>query len=218
MTVAEIERIGTPQISRQDARKAFLEYRRAVIDEKDPARRKEYDGLMKGYRAIAKGLQVVDVAHVLQVAGLQHDTCYPRLAICRADATTCFVDMREDGSATFRANKQPSTWGRTASADLVRCSAATFPRFVIGWHDGKRFRDGRPSAWTTVASALVPIVPAGLHPKAHLRNYHILWDAVWTPEPPKDPLLLKHLAGQLYAIVAAWDLTPLEQAVLRGRL
>jgi hypothetical protein len=48
--------------------------------------------------------------------------------------------------------------------------------------------------------------------------YHVLWDAVWTPEPPIDPLLLKHCGGSLYAIVAAWDLTPLEQAVMRGRI
>jgi hypothetical protein len=61
-------------------------------------------------------------------------------------------------------------------------------------------------------------VPPRLHPRGKLANYHILWDAVWTPAPPKDPLLLRHLAGQLYAIVGQWDLTPLEQAVLRGRL
>lgn len=39
----------------------------------------------------------------------------------------------------------------------------------------------------------------------------------WQPVPPTDPLLLRHLHGDLYAVLAAWDLTPLERAVLAGR-
>jgi hypothetical protein len=61
------------------------------------------------------------------------------------------------------------------------------------------------------------IPPSGL-PVTGLSNYFILWDAVWVPAPPADPLLLKPLGGAIYAIVFAWDLTPLEQAVMRGRL
>lgn len=36
--------------------------------------------------------------------------------------------------------------------------------------------------------------------------------------PPGDPLLLKHLAGTLYAVLAVWDLTELERAVFGGRM
>ena len=45
----------------------------------------------------------------------------------------------------------------------------------------------------------------------------ILWEAEWETVP-RDPLLLRHLAGGLYAVMASWDLTPLERAVLKGRL
>jgi hypothetical protein len=31
-------------------------------------------------------------------------------------------------------------------------------------------------------------------------------------------MLLKHITGPLYAVLATWDLTPLEQAVLGQRL
>jgi hypothetical protein len=91
------------------------------------------------------------------------------------------------------------------------------------WNGGSPTRN-RPSgtlereAWRSEATALVPIVPPNLNPRGALGNYHILWDAVWVAAPPKDPMLLRHLAGSLYAIVAHWDLTALEMAVMRGRL
>jgi hypothetical protein len=220
MTVKEIARIGAPAISRQDARGAFLEYRRATGVERDPARRKEFEGLMRGYRAIARGQQVIDVHHTLQTAGVQADTLYPRLAIVRADAKRCVVTMRGDGSATFC--DEAMRFPRRAWRHSVKLPVGTFPLYEARWVSGHRSRY-RPGAilerteWNDHATAIVPIVPPALAPYA-LGNYHVLWDAVWLPAPPKDPLLLKHLAGHLYAIVAQWDLTPLEQAVLRGRL
>ena len=60
MTVADVERIGTPEITRQDARKAFIEYKRAVVSETDSLRKHEYDALMRGYKAIAAGQSVID--------------------------------------------------------------------------------------------------------------------------------------------------------------
>jgi hypothetical protein len=35
--------------------------------------------------------------------------------------------------------------------------------------------------------------------------------------PPEDPALLKHIGGDLYAVLAVWNLTELERAVLSGR-
>lgn len=51
-----------------------------------------------------------------------------------------------------------------------------------------------------------------------LRNYHILFEVPkWQVEPqPLDPLLLKRVAGLVFAVVSQWDVTPLEAAVLRG--
>jgi hypothetical protein len=217
MTVAEVERIGSPQISRDAARKAFLEYRHAVLEERDTQRKKEYDGLMKGYRAIAAGHQVIDLHQTMQAAGLQEETFFPKLAICRADAHKCHVEMFPDGRVGFSADAP--FHHRRAKDRIVPFPAGTMPTYDRHWDAtlGSWVRNGR--RWNRdQATALVPIVPAGLHPSTHLRNYHIVWDAVWTPAPPKDPLLVKHLAGHLYAIVAHWDLTPLEQAVMRGRL
>jgi hypothetical protein len=220
MTVADIERIGAPQISRHDARKAYLEYKRAVLSAVKPEEKKEYEGLWRGYKAIAAGQQVLDLGQTMQAAGVQDDTLYPKLAICRADARKCYVEMARDGSAVF-VDEARRFNHRTRR---VKLPTGTFASFNTRWSENSGTVRYNPSGhlektgWRNEATALVPIVPPHLHPRGALANYDILWDAVWAPAPPKDPLLLRHLAGSLYAIVAHWDLTPLEQAVLRGRL
>jgi hypothetical protein len=65
---------------------------------------------------------------------------------------------------------------------------------------------------------MVPTVPPPLRPSRHLDDYYTLWDANWKLVPPEDPALLQHVGGDLYAVVAVWDLTPLERAVLSNRL
>jgi hypothetical protein len=50
-----------------------------------------------------------------------------------------------------------------------------------------------------------------------LTHYHILWEAEWTFRAPGDPILLSKINDTMYAVVAQWDLTPLEQLVLESR-
>jgi len=40
----------------------------------------------------------------------------------------------------------------------------------------------------------------------------------WKPLPPKDPILLKRLTPNLFGVLATWDLTNLERAIIRGRI
>ena len=64
-------------------------------------------------------------------------------------------------------------------------------------------------------TAIVPLVPPRLRPK-DLSKYYILWEAEWDPLAPVDPFLLKRLTNRFFAVVAEWDLTPLERAVIEG--
>jgi hypothetical protein len=66
--------------------------------------------------------------------------------------------------------------------------------------------------------AQVPMIPPRHKPAGHLRAYRVLFEAVWERRPPVDPMLLRHVGGPFYVVVAQWDLSPLEQAVLRARL
>jgi hypothetical protein len=88
-------------------------------------------------------------------------------------------------------------------ARSVYFPGGTLPRF--SWNGDR----------STDAATLVPIVPPQLRPKHDLANYHTFWEVEhWTLCPPRDPMLLRHLGGWLYAVLAVWDLTPVERAVL----
>lgn len=200
MTIKEIERIGSPQIDTYAARKAYLEYRNALRRDPAGAQAKDYEALARGYRAIAKGQQVLDLHKVMAAAGVQEATNLPKLAIGRADRPWVWCRRNTEGEAVFAGREVWNVSDR--SLDAVRLPRNTFPA----------------SRQSFGGKALTPMIPPSGLPTTGLSNYFILWDAVWTPAPPADPLLLKPLGGALYAIVFAWDLTPLEQAVMRGRL
>lgn len=196
---------------RHQARVAYLEYRRFVHANRTP----EDEALTAAYREIARGNPVIDLPATMRSAGLGADF-YPKLAIMRADKPKCKVHVEQNGSATFTDGE----WhGRTPKSLRVQLPADTFARWsqrydaTAGWSNV-----GRPQNFKTDAEAIVPTVPAQLRPKTNLDRFQILWEAVWSHAAPRDPMLLKPLGGPFYAVVAVWDLTELERAVLRGRL
>ncbi len=58
------------------------------------------------------------------------------------------------------------------------------------------------------------MIPPGLMPGGSLSRFHILWEAE-REEIPRDPMLLRHLGKGRYVVLATWDLTDLERAVLK---
>lgn len=68
--------------------------------------------------------------------------------------------------------------------------------------------------WTASANwATVPEVPTGIETED---TDFIFFEAQWeAPEPaPRDPALLRPIAGSAFEVIAVWDLTPLEAAAL----
>jgi hypothetical protein len=46
----------------------------------------------------------------------------------------------------------------------------------------------------------------------------VLWEVEeWKRIPPVDPALIRHVRGDLWAVLATWDLTDLERYVLSQR-
>ncbi len=173
------------------ARKAFLEYRAAVRD-----RHNEEDAqIMRGYKALSQGKQLIHLTDTIKAGGLGKDG-RPRLAVMRADQRWCHLHRAWDGGFSF--THDGDKW-RSRHAQRIR------------------FQPGVLKITGSDAKALLPIIPPGLRPNINLSNFHILWEAEWAAVPPKDPALLRHLGGDLYAVVAVWDLTELERAVLGGR-
>lgn len=155
------------------------------------------------YRAlwqIKRGQKVIDVQQAIVQGGL-NEQGLPRLAIGRAHRP--FVHCwNSDGRFVF--SGEPRSWGMWSvqQRQIKRNISIRFPGGV-GSASGK---------------AQTPLVPAQHRPKGSLASYHILWEAEWQKVPPVDPILLKHIDGPFYVALAQWDLTPLEQAVLRMKL
>lgn len=194
--------LHTIDMDRAEARKLYIEYRDAVRARHD----EEMAQIMRGYRAVARGHQVIDIVATVKAGGSTtirrhgNPIVVPRLAVMRADAEWCYVSPRSDGSLRFDAVERPA---HNATRHVVHFPPDTIDRIrhVTWW---------RPRS-------MVPPVPPRFRPKADIGNFHVLWEAEWQPVPPTDPALLRHIGGDLYAVLATWDLTELERTVLARR-
>jgi post-segregation antitoxin (ccd killing protein) len=159
-----------------------------------------------GYAALAAGKKLVQLDAAIRGGGF-HASGFPKLAIARADRREVRLMWRRGNhEAIFDAHDQFRS-GRQ-SASLTR--RINMQRAPDKWYDGY---------------AQIPLLPAELRPeKGQLRDWFILWEVErWYArsldvQPDRDPMLLEHVAGQLYAVLAEWDLTELERAVMAGAL
>jgi hypothetical protein len=190
-------------ISKDEAVAKLDEYASMIYEE----RTAEDDAIAAGYRAAARGLPVIDLPRSVASGGL-HDNGLPKIAVVRADATTCFA--RWSGNDVIFADRDD--WhvnrGALVGAHSVRVPFAGDE--LPGWQARSRWRSG---------STMVPIIPPDCRPKPRrMRRCHVLWEVEsWTQTPPYDPALLRHIRGSLWAVLAEWDLTELERLVLTQR-
>jgi len=197
-------------MTKADAKQAFQEYQRAVRADRPNVRKvwaTEDVALMQAYKHLARGETVLDLQAAMAQAGVKlFDGCpilLPCLAIVNSDAPMCYLRLWSNGSATFASEESTRSRRRR-----VLFPAGTFPQAP------------QSEFWRyNTQSTVTPLIPPALRPKHDLANYKTLWEVeAWTHEPPKDPMLLKPLGGMLYAVLATWDLTEMERAVLRGRV
>lgn len=156
---------------------------------------REDEDLMRAYQAMAKGSTLISLPQVMAAAGAQPTTFYPALGLARATWKDCFFQLGSGGVAYF-SEERSLDWRAQGRADrgqevsrLIRVPRSSLPSEVTDrefrkLHHLPSLHDGQ------AIKAIVPLVPAHLRP-ANLEQYFILWDAVWEPAPPIDPLLLK---------------------------
>jgi hypothetical protein len=185
--------VTTMKMAYPEAKAALDEYTAGL--EKNPC--EEWIATRRAYLAMSKGKAIIDVIHAFEVAGLDEKN-RPKLAIARADVTKiryeCYNEKQE-------------------------------PKFLPIPHISYQARFTLPSRFYKAGvggeshQAVVPSIPPRFYPgPSALTKYWILWEPEWH-QVPADPLLLRKLVGtNLYVVVAAWDLTEVEMAVLRGRL
>lgn len=195
--------LATLEIGKDEARERLAEYEAQLKIE----RTAQDEAIAMGYRAAARGMPVIRLSGTVQAGGY-FENGMPKIAIVRADAREvyCRWSNGHGGRSSDLIFADHDDWqanrGALVGSRSVRVHVENAPA-------------QRGGLWQA-ASTIVPLVPPRHRPKMRrLRNCHVLWEVEsWTRQPPKDPALLRHIRGDLWAVLAVWDLTELERAVL----
>ncbi|MDD5304701.1 MAG: hypothetical protein PHS14_16525 [Elusimicrobia bacterium] len=189
-------------MSKAEARRRLDQYRAGLRRKADA----EWSAAGEAYRQLANGHPLVDLDRVFQRAPVD-ERGRPRLAIARADRPQVhFQWERGETRAVFNASAR--SW-HPAPGLAVTVGLGVTPKLGENQY--------RLEGWS-----LVPMVPpsAGAHA---LASHHVLWEveewanSILRATPDRDPYLLRHLRGTLWVVVASWDLTDIERAVMDGR-
>jgi hypothetical protein len=191
--------LASLEIPEEEAREKLDEYERAIRADRNA----EDQAIAQAYRAAARGLPIISLPRTVAAGGF-HDNGLPRIAVIGAEAVECHA--RWDGSAVvFTDEEWRANRGALVGQHSVRVQLAgdELPA-QRHWHRGR---------------TMVPLIPPRFRPRPrNLRHCHIMWEVEeWTMVPPRDPALLRHLRGDLWAVLAIWDLTDLERLVLTQR-
>lgn len=203
------------EMSQEKAREKLQAVRRQLHVRADD----EYKALEKGYAALAHGTPLIDLEATMRDCAVD-DFGRPRLAVARADRKQVYVEWNRNSEwCSFHCAKDFRLDGRwpdlTRSFQMGRENGQSR---VTGWSDGKEINV------STEGYAIVPMVPPDVRPARALRRCFVLWEVEeWSDsrlgaQADRDPYLLEHLGGSLYCVIAEWDLTELERAVMNGRL
>lgn len=194
--------LDTLNITREEAEAKVAEYSAAVAQE----RTREDEAILMGYRAAARGLPLIRLSQAIRSGGF-FPNGLPRLAVINANAKEVSAHW-DDQDVIFTDDLVDAMWGRPNRGALVNSHSV-------------RVRDVRPAntRWSSGWS-MVPLIPPNHRPRRNrLHRRHILWEVEeWKRGvSPRDPALLRHIRGDLWSVLAVWDLTELERYALSQR-
>lgn len=201
---------GIIEMAEEQAKEEYTKYKDALKGKVDK-QHKQYEEIKKVYYSLSKGHKVIDVFDAFKKTGVNAEG-EPKLAICRADHKTVNFQKQRFGSGVFC---DVDEWLKEA----INLPSGTFPRWK---HELDANGNEKTESWAVLRQKIktgVPIIPAQFLPESKLENFYILWEVKdWQESipPKKDPFLLKRISVNLFSILAEWDVTDVERAVLRG--
>ena len=166
----------------------------------------EYQRIAMAYEQLAEGTPLLQLSEAFKLAPIDAKG-RPRLAISRGDRKQVQV-TRNRGVLNF-----DSAFNQWTNAHAI-----------INRHVRVPFTS--PLERIPEGYALTPIIPPDAREKAKglkPQDVFVLWEVEqWADSeiratPDRDPFLLKRLDDDLYAVLAEWDLTDVERAILAGR-
>jgi hypothetical protein len=190
-------------IPKKKAYKLWKEYRDVIKQGNSEPYLKEMKVL---YNTLKSGRKVIDIYEAFKKVGV-NTKGEPRLAIAPADFRVVRFTKASNGSGSFHKD----SWNySTSKFNYIHLPDGTFPEW----------KKEEGSDWNIEnkdISTKVPTIPAKYFPKGKLSNYWILWEAEDWKDVTKDPMLLRRITRNLFVVLAVWNLTPLERALIRGR-
>lgn len=192
--------------------KTFMENKGKELDIDYQKKLKDMEECLSNLR---RGKQLLDIYSVLKEVGL-NETGDPKIAIARADWKRCVFVKQEGMGGRFRVTA--STWGEDSGELFI--PAGTFSDWKC--NDPLRRRvSGNISR--EVIETEVPIIPPHLITSKDISNYYILYEVrEWniprtkTGQLKNDPILLKKITNNIFVVLNTWDMTELEQSIIRG--
>lgn len=183
----------------------------------------EYEAVVAGLTALEQGTPIILLSTAITGGGYFANNGMPRLAVARADQRQVRCRWQLSGNRISLMYTGDRHW-RTRSDYNHRTTEFTIDTNLDRLPAGANYNagtDAQPRWFTHSGSTLVPMIPATVREvtgRFRADRRFILWEVEqWKLVPPADPLLLRHLGGDAYAVEAAWELTPLERAVMAGR-
>lgn len=201
--------VETIEMPVDEAKEKWREYRDAC---KDSPENKFLQDMKKIYNALGQGRKIIDIDKVMIKGGLHSGIYDPRLAVARADFEYGYFRYEKETIRFFGSNDNHVWADSYERPPAHNVSVAGFP--ALPESETNRYASSRQRF------APRPMIPPLALPKANLSNYHILWEVdEWKDiVVPKDPWLLRRLTPRLFVVLAGWDLTELERAVIAGRM
>jgi len=211
----DVDKIKMPQ---EVAAEEWKKYNALLKKRKD----KYLEDMKKAMYQLKQGKELIDIYVVMEKAGLNKEQ-QPRLALCRADWKNVFFVKKDEGRGIFT-GVENREWTHNPDGD-IDLQPKTFMQWNREKYDINLKNGGVAKAdhtWRIANKRLqtrVPIIPIHLEPEDDLKNYYILWEVEsWQDVPPArdDPILLKRITENLFVILGAWEVTDLEQSIIRG--
>jgi hypothetical protein len=193
--------LPTIEVTEEEAQAKLAEYEKMLAQD----RTAEDEAIAQAYRAAKRGLQVIRLTEVFKMGGWFDKDGLPRIGIAGATWPECHVVWTGD-DLVFT---DDGAWSHNRGA-LVGRGSVRVPMRDVGIPPVRSWRRG---------TAPIPLVPPRCRPRPRrLKHCHVLWEVeAWNSVPARDPALLRHIRGDLWAVLAVWDLTELERAVLAQR-
>lgn len=198
--------VATVQMDAEQAQAKYKEY----LEASKKQRSKEYSAARRAYRALSKGLKVIDIYAAFERTGVKNDNSGPKLAIVQADAKeVIFIKSRNGGGRFCRPDAR--SWTQPEKVSDVVIPDGTFPNWEMMPNSTWQVKD-------ETLTTNVPFVPAHIAVPGQMQNYYILFEVdTWRKrQKVRDPYLLQRLNDNTFIVLAEWDVSPVEGIVMRG--